>query len=111
MNNYPLDSLVEITLTSLGASRLNAINEQCNIDLLHDTGCELLTNYKEGSTYRNTFEFVFELLQGGCFSGCFTELKFVDDFTTESKVKRKPNVNAFFQVQEGDKVKIRFPKL
>jgi hypothetical protein len=78
MNNYPLDSLVEITLTSLGASRLNEINEQCNLDLLHDTGCELRVNYKEGSKYRNTFEFVFELLQDGCFNRCFTELKFID---------------------------------
>jgi len=78
-NEFNLESIVEITLTSLGASRLNSINEQCNLELLHDTGCELRTNYKEGSKYRNTFEFVFELLQGGCFSRCFTELKFIDN--------------------------------
>jgi len=106
MNNYPLDSLVEITLTSLGASRLNSINEQCNLDLLHDTGCSFLTNYKDGSKYRNTLGFIFELFQ----NELFTELKFID-FTTESKVKRKPSVNAFFQVQEGDLVKIKFPGL
>jgi len=107
MNNYPLNSLVEITLTSIGASRLNSINEQCNLELLQDTGCELRTNYKEGSKYMNTFEFIFELFQNELFS----ELKFIDDFTTESEVKRKPSTNAFFQVQEGDKVKIRFPGL
>jgi len=76
-NDFTLDSLVEITLTHSGASRLNSINEQCNLELLQDTGCSLRTNYKDGSKYRNTFEFVFELLQGGCFSRCFTELKFI----------------------------------
>jgi len=105
-NEFTLDSIVEITLTSLGASRLNSINEQCNLELLQDTGCSLRTNYKEGSKYRNTLGFIFELFQNELFS----ELKFVDEFSTETKVKRKPNVNAFFQVQEGDKVKIRFPK-
>jgi len=103
-NEFTLDSIVEITLTSLGAYRLNSINEQCNLELLHDTGCELRTNYKEGSKYRNTQGFIFELFQ----NELFTELKFID-FTTESEVKRKPSTNAFFQVQEGDKVKIRFP--
>jgi len=105
-NEFTLDPIVEITLTSLGASRLNSINEQCNLELLHDTGCSFLTNYEQGSKYRNTLGFIFELFQ----NELFTELKFID-FTTESKVKRKPNVNAFFQVQEGDSVKIRFPGL
>jgi len=73
MNNYPLNSLVEITLTSLGASRLNEINEQCSLELLQDTGCSLLTNYKEGGKYRNTLGFIFELFQ----NELFTELKFI----------------------------------
>jgi len=74
MNNYPLNSLVEITLTHFGASRLNSINEQCNLELLHDTGCELRVNYKEGSKYRNTLGFIFELFQ----NEYFNELKYVD---------------------------------
>jgi len=74
MNNYPLNSLVEITLTSIGASRLNSINEQGNLELLQDTGCSLRTNYKDGSKYRNTQGFIFELFQ----NELFTELKFID---------------------------------
>jgi len=73
-NEVILDSIVEITLTSLGASRLNELNELCNLELIQDTGCSLRTNYKEGSKYRNTFGFIFELFQ----NELFTELKFID---------------------------------